>query len=186
MYYLMDNYKPKSEREQNDYYATDPKAMEKLLEYETFNQNIWEPACGEGNLSKVLKANGYNVYSTDLIDRKYQDKQLDFLESNLLFNGDIITNPPFKYSVEFILKALDSIEYGNKVAMFMKLNYLSGKRRFKEIYSKYPPSKVYIFTGRVDCSKNNKPEGFKGNGIDYAWFIWEKGTIGATYLKWIK
>ena len=58
-------------REINDYYATDPGAMVDLLKYEEFNKNIWEPACGEGNLSEVLKAHGYNVYSTDLIDRGY-------------------------------------------------------------------------------------------------------------------
>ena len=33
-----------AEREKNDFYATDPKAMYKLLEYETFDKNIWEPA----------------------------------------------------------------------------------------------------------------------------------------------
>lgn len=175
-----------AEREVNDYYATDPKAIEKLLQYETFNNNVWECACGEGNLSKVLKAKGYNVYSTDLIDRGYQDQQLDFLQSDLKFNGDIITNPPFKYTTEFILKALDSVEAGQKVAMFLKLNYLSGKRRFKEIYSKYPPAKVYVFTGRIACSKNNTAEGFKGSCMDFAWFIWEKGKQGATYLKWIE
>ena len=69
----------KEERQKEDYYATDPKAVEKLLEVETFNKNIWENACGEGNISKVLKQNNYNVYSTDLIDRGYQDKLVDFL-----------------------------------------------------------------------------------------------------------
>lgn len=174
-----------AKREVNDYYATHPKAMELLLKYETFNNNVWECACGEGNLSKVLKAHGYNVYSTDLIDRKYQDKQLDFLNSNIEFNGDIITNPPFKYTTEFILKALDSVPVEHKVAMFLKINYLSGKKRYKEIYSKYPPYRVYVFSGRVACSKNNKPEGFKGGAMDYVWMIWEKGKQGPTHLKWI-
>ena len=172
-------------REKNDYYATHPKAMELLLKYETFNNNIWECACGEGNLSKVLKAHGYNVFSTDLIDRKYQDKQIDFLKSDIEWGGDIITNPPFKYTNEFILKALESIQEGNKVAMFLKINYLSGKRRYNEIYSKTPPYKVYVFSGRVACSKNNTPEGFKGGAMDYVWMIWEKGKQGPTHLKWI-
>ena len=174
-----------AEREQNDYYATDPKALYKLLEHETFNKNIWEPACGEGNLSKVLKEKGYNVYSTDLIDRGYQDDVIDFLKTNNKWFGDIITNPPFKFTNEFVIKSLASIENGNKIAMFLKLNYLSGKKRYNEIYSIYPPSKVYIFSGRIACSKNNKPEGFKGGAMDYAWFIWEKGKQGPTYLKWI-
>ena len=96
-----------AEREENDFYATDPKAMYKLLEYEKFNQNIWEPACGEGNLSEVLKEHGYNVYSTDLINRGYADEHFDFLKSNNQWFGDIITNPPFKYATEFIKKSLE-------------------------------------------------------------------------------
>ena len=174
-----------AEREPHDYYATHPKAIHQLLKYETFNENIWECACGEGNLSKVLKDYGYNVFSSDLIDRGYQDEIIDFLESSVKFEGDIITNPPFKYTNEFILKALDSIPMGNKVAMFLKLNYLSGKKRYNEIYSKFPPSKVYVFSGRTACSKNNTPEGFKAGAMDYAWFIWEKGIITPTNLRWI-
>ena len=173
-------------REENDYYATHPDAIRKLLKYETFNEYVWECACGEGNLSEILKEYGYQVYSTDLIDRGYQDDQFNFLDSEIVFNGDIITNPPFKYTNEFILKALESIPMGNKVAMFLKINYLSGKKRFKEIYSKYPPYRVYVFSGRIACSKNNKPEGFKNGAMDYVWMIWEKGKIGPTELKWIE
>ena len=174
-------------REKNDYYATDPEAMRLLLKHETFNLNIWEPACGEGNLSEVLKENGYNVYSTDLINRNgYPDETFDFLNTENKWFGDIVTNPPFKYTTEFVLKSLESIDTGSKVAMFLKINYLSGKKRYKEIYSKCPPYRVYVFTGRMACSKNNKPEGFKHGAMDFAWMIWEKGKIGPTELKWIK
>lgn len=173
-------------REENDFYATNPEALKKLLKYESFNQNIWEPACGEGNLSEVLKEHGYNVYSTDLIDRGYQDEQIDFLKSNNKWLGDIITNPPFKFANEFIIKSLASVHNCNKVCMFMKLTSLSGKKRFKEIYSKYPPTKIYVFSGRYTCSKNNNPNLFKGGAMDYCWMIWEKGKVGPTYLKWIE
>lgn len=33
-------------REENDYYATDPKAIDDLLARETFSHTIWEPASG--------------------------------------------------------------------------------------------------------------------------------------------
>ena len=36
------------EREENDYYATEPKAVELLCQLEEFDKNILEPACGEG------------------------------------------------------------------------------------------------------------------------------------------
>ena len=88
-----------SDSEPNDYYATDPKALELLLEQESFAKNIWEPACGEGHLAKVLEAKGYNVYSTDLIDRGFGVGGKDFLGHNGIFDGDIITNPPYKLSL---------------------------------------------------------------------------------------
>lgn len=174
-----------AEREINDYYATDPRAMEELLKYESFNHDIWEPACGEGNLPEVLKKHGFNVLSTDLIDRGYPDEILDFLKNDRKFDGDIITNPPFKYTIEFIKKSLEAIPDGNKVAMFLKINYLSGKQRYREIYSKFPPYRVYVFSSRIACSKNNTPEGFKGGAMDYVWMIWEKGKYSPTELKWI-
>ena len=59
------------EREQNDFYATEPKAVELLLKLEKFSPNIWECACGAGHLARVLKMYGYNVKATDLIDRGY-------------------------------------------------------------------------------------------------------------------
>ena len=61
------------DREENDYYATDPTAVKLLLQMETFNHNIWECACGEGHISEVLKGEGYEVRSTDLIDRGYAE-----------------------------------------------------------------------------------------------------------------
>lgn len=159
--------------------------MTELLKRESFNRNIWECACGEGNLSEVLKEHGHTVLSTDLIDRGYPDEVVDFLSVERTFPGDIITNPPFKHSTEFILKALASIPEGHKVAMFLKINYLSGKKRYEQIYSKFPPQRVYVFSGRVACSKNNTPEGFKGGAMDYVWMIWEKGKYAPTELKWI-
>ena len=68
-----------SEREPHDYYATDPKAAELLLAVEDFSQVIWEPACGEGHLSKVFEQAGHTVISTDLIYRGYGSKWLRHL-----------------------------------------------------------------------------------------------------------
>ena len=43
-----------SERQAEDYYATEPRAAELLLENETFDAPIWECACGEKHLSNVF------------------------------------------------------------------------------------------------------------------------------------
>ena len=174
-----------SEREKNDFYATDPIAIDKLLNYESFNKNIWECAVGMGHLSNQLVKYGFNVFCSDIVNRGVENMQLiDFLKTNRKFDGDIITNPPYKYCSEFILKALEVIPVGNKVAMFLKLTTLEGQKRYEEIYSKYPPKNVYVFSKRIECAKNGK---FKGqSAVCYAWFIWEKGYKGETILRWIQ
>lgn len=80
------------DRAENDYYATQPIAVEKLLEKEQFSKSILEPCCGEGHISEVLKASGYDVESSDLIDRGYGEVK-DFFEITEN-HKDIITNPP--------------------------------------------------------------------------------------------
>ena len=171
-----------TERQTEDFYATEPRAVELLCEIETFNKNIWEPACGMGHISKVLEEHGYNVKSTDLIDRGYGEVK-DFLSSNEKFDGDIITNPPYKNAQEFIEKALDSINDGNKVAMFLKLQFLEGKGR-EQLYTNNPPKTIWVTRSRLNCAKNADPKYFKGSAIAYAWFIWEKGYKGDTVVKW--
>ena len=90
---------------------------------------ILEPSCGEGHISEVLKAHGYDVVSRDLIDRGYGEVA-DFLSiDNLKWDGDIVTNPPYRYALDFVEKALQIIPEGRKVAMFLKLTFLEGKGR---------------------------------------------------------
>ena len=170
------------ERINNDYYATDPKAMDYLLKYESFDRNIWECACGGGNLSERLKKNGYRVFSSDLVDRGYGVSGVDFLKQTKPFNGDIITNPPFNLSTEFVLKALELSK--RKVAMFLKLQFLEGTTRYKKIFKNNPPNKVYVFVKRINCYPNNVCESFK-NGICYCWYIWDKNDISEPKIRWI-
>lgn len=51
------------ERQSDDYYATDPIAIDVLIKDGgvKFYNNIWECACGGGHLSERLKEYGYNV-----------------------------------------------------------------------------------------------------------------------------
>ena len=170
-------------RAEYDYYATDPRAVRLLLEMETFSDKIWECACGEGHISKVLEQNGYEVLSTDLIDRGYGTGGVDFLTSDYIFDGDIITNPPYKYAIEFVKHALNSISEGHKVAMLLRLSFLEGKSR-RVLFNQYPPKKVYVSSNRILCAKNGDFENSDSSAIAYAWFIWEKGFRGTPILKW--
>lgn len=174
-------------REINDYYATEPKAAELLLEVEDFAPNIWECACGECHLSKVFETHGYNVKSTDLIYRDGgMSETFDFLaesKSNS-WNGSIITNPPYKYAYEFVEKALDTVTTGNKVAMFLKLQFLEGKKR-RKLFDNTPPQTIYVSSSRLLCAKNGDFESTTSSAVAYAWYVWQKGYKGNTIVKWI-
>lgn len=172
----------KGEREQNDYYATPPKAVEQLLELETFQNNIWECACGEGHISRVLENFGHNVKSTDLIDRGYGDSH-DFLQTNSSYDGDIITNPPFSKANEFLLKAMDIMFNESKLAMLLRIQFLEGVAR-RKIFKTYPPKIIYVASRNIRCAKNGDFENATGNASTYCWFVWEKGFKGEPTVRW--
>lgn len=175
------------ERQKEDYYATDPIAVELLLDLETFNKDVWECACGERHLSKVLEKRGFNVRSSDIIKRCDDIEEYDFLGmENIEWKGDIITNPPYKYAKEFVYKALQIIPKGNKIAMFLRVQFLEGKER-KQLFTNFPPTKVLVSSSRILCAKNAEFEKMKqggGSAVAYAWFIWQKGYKGDTIIKW--
>ena len=179
------------ERADLDYYATEPKAVEILLQQEDFSQFIWEPACGEDHISEVLLQNGFDVLSTDIVNRGYkgQRTEIDFLKANLFSDlsencMDIITNPPYSQAKEFIQKALDISTPGTKIAMFLKLTFLEGQAR-RKLFEENPPKIVYVFSKRVKCAKNGKFENISSSAVAYAWFIWVKGFKGEPVIRWI-
>lgn len=178
------------ERDEYDFYATDPKALELFLN--KFNEDgerladwVWEPACGNGHLSKTLKYLGYYVYSSDIIKREYDCNTFDFLVKEKNWGGDILTNPPYKYAKEFVLKALDSIDNGQKVIMFLKCQFLEEQSRYNDLFSKHPPKYVYVHSGRQNCAKDGNFEKYKSATLCYCWFVWQKGFKGETILRWI-
>lgn len=173
----------KGEREKHDFYATDPKAAEWLLKLEMFT-NVWECACGKGHISEILKQKGIHRRSSDLIDRGYGESGIDFLGiDNQKWNGDIITNPPFSYAKEFVLKALSIIPNDRKVAMFLRMQFLESKDR-KHLFLDFPPTKVYVTSSRISCAINGDFENNKGGAMAYCWFVWQKGFKGDTIIKW--
>ena len=178
-----------TEREKDEFYATDPKALEMLLQLETFSNDVWECACGKGHLSEVLKENGHNVKSSDLVDRGYAGTEIkDFLHTTSadIADGkrwDIITNPPYKYAQEFAEHALDISKDGTKIAMFLKVQFLEGKSR-KMLFEKHPPKAVYVSSSRLRCAKNADFENTGSSAVAYCWFLWEKGYKGDTVVKW--
>lgn len=168
------------ERQVDDYYATDPKALELLLEEGIELINVLEPCCGEGHLSEVMIRDGINVTSSDLIDRGYGAVKsiYDYTE----WDGDILTNPPYKEAQKCVQHCLNITNNGDKVIMFLKTLFVESKGR-KDFFLNTPLKEVYISSSRILCAKNGVFTK-KQSAVAYAWYIWEKGYDGEPTLKW--
>ena len=174
-----------SEREAHDFYATDPIALERFLDESGIElNNVWECACGQGHLAEVLKERNLLGKATDLIDRGYGETEVNFYYSSEIWEGDILTNPPYGDALKFCGHALDCVEDGSKVVMLMRIQFLEGKKR-KPFLQATPPKYVYVSSSRLrlakgaDFEKYNKP-----SANCYAWYVWEKGWKGDTMVKW--
>jgi len=173
------------ERVPNDYYSTDPLAIDMLEKYGLLDKNVkyYEVACGDGSLSKRLESYGYDVISSDLIDRGYGTPNKDFLKDTEMKDGSIITNPPYKHLQDFILKGLELAN--NKLYIFAKIQSLEGIKRYKNIYSKRTPEKVCVFVKRINCYRNGIQKDYS-SAVCYCWLIFDnKNPTDDTKLIWL-
>lgn len=182
------------ERQEDDFYATDPIAIDKLFKAVKFapDYHFWECACGQGHLSERIKSYGYDVYSTDLVDRGYGTTGIDFLKTTEIpYNGDnvaILTNPPYKYHKEFIRHALDILPETAPAIFLLKTTALEGKARYDEFYKKGYLKYIFQFSERLLCAKNAKFDEMKaggGSAVSYAWFWFCKSNTDDTIIRWI-
>jgi len=173
-------------RDSLDFYLTPPYATQALIDREEFIGPIWEPACGDGAMVKVLRQLGPTnpVYFSDIIYRGFEEHPtLDFLLSGPLGAANVITNPPFNEAENFIRKALRVVDPGFKACFLLKLTFLESEQRQK-FFRELPPRRVLVFSKRLTMTRNGEP--LKSGGmICFAWFVWERGYAGQTVLDWI-
>jgi len=168
-------------RERDDFTPTPPEGTLRLLAWleahgEKFEGDIWEPACGAGDIAKVLTEAGYAVTATDLIARGYGTPGVDFLLDYQTTAENIVTNPPYKFADEFVWHALNRAS--RKVAMLLRLGWIAGAKR-KQFIERTPLARVLVFSGRLQMQRGRLPEPGDGKTmIDSAWFIWDKAHKG--------
>lgn len=184
-YNLNGGFKPTTKRFADlggpDFFPTPAWATHALIDNERFEGGIWESACGNGAMSAVLEKTGSRIQSTDLYDRGYGEAGVDFLQTALRADN-IITNPPYNAAEGFVRTGL--LASRKKFALLLRLAFLEGANRQRTIFSKAPPSRVWVFSERITFY----PEGaeVKGSGTTaYAWFVWDKDCSG-TELCWLQ
>ena len=171
-----------NERHADDFYPTPPEGTEALLRVEAFEGPIWEPACGDGAISKVLEARGHTVISSDLVARGYGENGVDFLFEFKPRAPNIVTNPPFKLAVPFIERAL-TLTTG-KVAMLLRITALEGRER-RRLFEASPLARVWVFTRRLTFQRGGGEVTHGGGMLAFAWFVWDHSHSGPPTLGWL-
>lgn len=185
-YHLNGGFKPTTKRSADldgpDFYPTPRWATFALIDNESFSGDIWECACGDGAMAKVLEKTGNRVLSSDLYDRGYGERGHDFLTTKRQF-PNIITNPPYHSAEGFVATGLQRTT--KKFALLLRLAFLEGANRTRTIFHVRPPSRVWVFSERITFY----PKGVartSGGTTAYAWFVWDKDHSGHTVLEWFR
>lgn len=101
---------------------------------------------------------------------------------------DILTNPPYNVSLNYVLHALELIPDDGHVLMFLKTSWLEGKQRREQLFDVNPPRYLFQFSGRMVCAPNGDFEKMKkvGSAVAYAWYVFNKtNPEHKCELKWI-
>lgn len=154
-------------RKGSDYYPTPEDVTQALIDFLQIPKTkvIWEPACGEGFMTKVFQNNGYTVISTDLNSYGFEDSTEDFLRGECKECDWIITNPPFSLSEQFIRKC---IQHKKPFALLLKSQYWHSKKRLP-LFCEHKPSWVLPLTWRPDFEF-----GKRGGSptMECIWVVW--------------
>jgi hypothetical protein len=146
---------------------------------------VWEPACGPGAITRVLRGRGRVVYATDLVDYHSPDQDChgwDFLLERQVPIGTqaIITNPPYKIASAFARKA---IELCPRVYMLLRLAFLEGAGR-SDILDGGSLARVHVFKERLPMMHRDGWAGPKSTStIAFAWFVWDADHRGPPELS---
>lgn len=173
-------------RKPADMYPTPPAATQAVID--ALADVLWpgafigEPACGEGDMARVLRANGFEVLAADLRHTgygmggyNYLEGGTDPLEGSLGWFAEyglldaIITNPPFYLAADFIRKA---VQQAPVVAMLLKSNYWHAGKRLEKLFDECPPTRQYPVTWRLAFLEAERG---KSPLMDCTWFVWVRG-----------
>jgi hypothetical protein len=173
------------EREKDDFYPTPPEPTRAILAAEGDRLRdfsaIWEPACGDGAMSREMLAMGHRVIPSDLIDRGCGATIRSFYEFEAAPALAILTNPPFSEcgwgngKARWLYHALDTlgVEY---MALLMNWGF-PGAGGLGSFWAKHPPARVYLMRWKIDFTGQGAPPMLN------AWFVWDKASKGETVLR---
>lgn len=169
------------DRSKTDFYETPEACTVALLDFLeqkvhliAGEDRIWECACGDGKMARVMEGRGYSVVGTDLHDMAYGESGVDFLKASRECEC-IITNPPFSIAGEFIKHAL---ELHKPCAFLLKSQFWHARSRL-ELFQEHTPTYILPLTWRPDFlygRKSGSPT------MECIWTVWAGECAHAKYI----
>lgn len=159
---------PNHDRSDADYYPTPTDCTVALMKRcpQFTTGFVWEPACGDGAISKVIERRGARVISSDLHKRGYGISGLNFLTfPTFPAVTSIVTNPPFNLASEFIAR---SHRANLPFAMLLKATYWHAVSRLR-LFHETGPSLVLPMLWRPAFAPNRG----KSPTMEFCWTVWE-------------
>ena len=139
-------------------------AIEPIIPYLKPDQVIWEPACGEGNLVRAMKAHGLFVVGTDVLYGR------NFFDWSPWWFDVLVTNPPYSIKYPWLERCYD---LGKPFALLLPVETL-GAARAQRLFDKHGVH-VILLSQRVNFKMPDK--GYDGHGAQFPvmWVMWEPG-----------
>lgn len=170
---------PSFDRKDSDFYPTPANVTQALADFLKADNImpkgwVWEPACGDGAMSKALESAGMKVNSSDIRRTGFGEGDTDYLEIPAIGCGGIITNPPFKLAQKFIEKAVSEAPF---VAMLLKATYWRAECRTR-LFNEHPPAYVLPMNWRpsfLEKERGSSPT------MDFLWTVWISGRSDTRY-----
>lgn len=167
-----------------DDFQTDLWVVQAILPYLPIYgvRRVVEPCAGLGNILNAVEKrwNGAELAGYE-IQEKYIGKHprvrhVDGLDPGLSWGKPdlIITNPPYKKAMEFVIRAFEEIMPGGTIAFLLRLGWLCSLGRSD--FHLAQPADIYALAKRPS---------FTGGGTDmteYAWFVWGPGRGGRWFI----
>lgn len=153
---------------------------------------IWEPACGRGDIAKVLEKAGYTVVSTDIADHGFGMTGCDFFAEGEALGSVIFTNPPYDVADDFVRHALRLTEpVRGMVVMLLRHDWDAAKRRV-------PLFTMPAYTGKLTLTRRPRWDlhlteeeriaerrlGRASPRKNFAWFVWDWTTAAFPPTAW--
>jgi hypothetical protein len=161
-----------------DFYSTPAIAVEALLKAEHFTPNtrFWEPAAGDGAIANVLRAYGFPVICSDIVERAFPLHFTgDFFTQSKAPAGTttIITNPPYRQAQRFAEHALELLP---DVYLLLRLAFYESVRRTELLEHRGGLRVVHVFRRRLPRMHRHDWNGPRSSSsIAFAWFAWRRG-----------